>query len=176
MKKNMRLSDGGKIILGAFALVGTAIGTTIGVVEVLTNDYPTEQTAAPAGIETLVSEFSAAVTAEAQAQREAQAANAGKPAIVRQACEDVGAMMNKLSTDSGITTKITVTPYTPPTQSFEFGYCVITANDETISFINDGDELTSESHRRYMVGELMESLPADDIMKIHAVLTKAPAP
>lgn len=176
MKKNMRLSDGGKTLLYVFALAGSVIGTSFGVLEIIKDDPPAEQTSAPGGINALVTEFSAAVTAEAKAKMEEAAANVGKPDIVRKACEDVGAMMNKLSADSGITTKIVVTPYQSPSQSFEFGYCVMTADNETITFINDGDELTSESHRRYMIEELIENLPADDIMKIHAVLTKAPAP
>lgn len=176
--KKVRLSPAGKGVLSAISLAVFGLGAGFGIVSAVTTETPVTESAAsaPGGIHTLVNEFSAAVSAEAKAKMEQAAANAGKPEIVRQTCADVGAMLAKLSADSGITTPITVSPYQAPSSYFEFGYCVIEAGGNTITFIKDGEELTSKSDRQYLISELISKLPGEDILKIHATLSKAPRP
>lgn len=178
--KKVRLSPTGKGLLYVFGMATFGMGAGFGIVTMLVPDAPTETAAPPpGGINALVTEFSAAVTAEAQAKLAEQQASAGKPAVVRATCADVSAMMNQLSSNSGISSTITVTPYYEPTSYFEFGYCELKVGRETITFFNDGDELTDEHSRRYIINELIENLPADDVLKIHTALTggaKAPQP
>jgi hypothetical protein len=181
MKKSMRLSDAGKALILIFGGVGLAGGTSYAVYQNVIKPDSTEQssTTAPAGVDTLVNEFSAAVSAEAQAKMAEAQANAGRPAAVNTLCTDVAAMMAKLSTDSGISTKLIVTPYNQLTDSFEFGYCVLKAGDETVTFFTKGDELAAPGSRRYIIDELIENLPAADVVKIHNTLNrgaKAPQP
>lgn len=171
--KNPRLSAAGKALLFIFGGSIIGAGASVGLYQSLS---PDTSAATGDGVNTLVSEFSAAVSAEAQAKLEQAAADAGKPAIVRKDCADITALLNKLSADSGISTKITVTPYEEPSDYFKFGYCRIEAGKDIVTFISDGDELASKSDRRYIIEELIEKLPAEDILKIHAVLSKAPAP
>ena len=175
--KNARLSPAGKALLFVFsgAAIGIGGGTTI---YQSIKPEPAAQSPAPApgGINTLVNEFSAAVTAEAQAKLAQAEADAAKPAAVRTACADVTAMLTKLAADSGIATKITVTPYEQPGDYFKFGYCELKAGSETVTYFTKGDELADESSRRFIIKELIENLPAADILKIHQVLGKGPQP
>ena len=175
--KKARLSDAGKALI--FVLSGTgALGVTgYTIYESIKTDTATESPAPPpGGINTLVNEFSAAVTAEAQAKLAQAEADAAKPAAVRTACADVTALFAKLAADSGMATKITVTPYEQPSDYFKFGYCELKAGSETITYFTKGDELATESSRSYIIKDLIEKLPPADILKIHQVLGKGLQP